>query len=306
MPTQKKKKRVLRKKKRLSQYLTKGSATITLILAIIIIGAILFVAGPFPNFATIPQTGSDPTQQTFTNPKVSTKSATGDNQELQLKTLDFQACSADATVDMEVDTSGSMACPIGVNSSITPCLPSNKSRIADLKTAVNSFLGNLGDNSLIGIQSFSNINASNVVIPVSYYKDVKGTVESKVNSLRPNGRTPTAQALRFSESVLKAAQAKYPDRKFVFIFVSDGLPVPAAGQAGDQDPRSAVNAPNPADEIKNLGVKIITIAIGNEFGGDQLMKSIASTPQDAYNAPTTEDLANIYQQIGGQICQDAQ
>lgn len=270
----------------------KGSSTAMIILLVIIIGSILFVAGPFPRFSTLPQSGIDPTQQTLTNPRIATQSAGNNTNGLQLKTLDFQSCSANAAVDMELDVSGSMAQRTGIFT--------GNSKINNLKTAVKSFLGNMGDQSIIGIQTFDSVNPQRVLVPISLYKDVKGTINSKIDSLTPGGQTPTATALRFSEGVLKDAQAKYPDKKIVFIFVSDGLPVPTT-----QDPRNPSNAPNPADEIKKAGFTIYTIAVGKDSGLNNLMTSIASSPETAFQAPTSDELTKIYQQIGGKICQDA-
>lgn len=299
------KKKVL-KKKRLSPFsLIKGSSTAMIILIVIIIGSILLVAGPFPHFSTL--TNTDSSQQQFFNPKTATGSAGENKNVLQLKTIDFEQCSETASVVMQLDTSGSMNCPSSTDPN-TGCNPNTypNSKISDLKTAIITFLSNMDDNSLIGIQAFNSgptgtdlTKAKQIIVPLSLYKDVKANASQSVNSLQAGGGTPTNSAMQFSYGILQNAVKQYPDRHFVFILVSDGAPSP-----DNQDPFK--NNPNPVTEIKNLGVTIYTIGIGSAFSGNDLMKKIASSPETAFEAPNSTQLTEIYKQIGGQICQDAE
>ncbi len=209
---------------------------------------------------------------------------------LQLKTLKFKECGSSVTIDLMLDTSGSMG----------DRTPSGQTKISRLREAVGELISNAKDTSIIGIQAFSTGNIREEV-PVSYFKDVKGMITGRINSLSPGSTTPTHDALAFSRDVLKTAIPKFPtDRKFNFIFVSDGQPVPDS-----QDPR--LFTPNPADEIKALGVTVYTLGIFDS--GQQsnpklsdLMKSIATSPDNYYAASNADETKKLLAQISNKIC----
>jgi hypothetical protein len=208
---------------------------------------------------------------------------------LQLKTLKFKECGSSVTIDLMLDTSGSMG----------DRTPSGQTKISRLREAVGELISNAKDTSIIGIQAFSTGNIREEV-PVSYFKDVKGMITGRINSLSPGSTTPTHDALAFSRDVLKTAIPKFPtDRKFNFIFVSDGQPVPDS-----QDPR--LFTPNPADEIKALGVTVYTLGIFDS--GQQsnpklsdLMKSIATSPDNYYAASNADETKKLLAQISNRI-----
>ncbi len=252
----------------------RGSLSLLILIGIVIVGSIMLTGGIFPQSEII-----WPGDKTVAIPKKDQSS--GSEKSLQLRTLEFDSCKEGGALTMQLDTTGSMG----------------GAKILSLKTAVSKFLENMTDDSIIGIQSFNSMQPQNVVVPVSYYKDVKEKLTLKIFMLPAIGNTPTTTALRFSQEVLKDAQTKFPGKKFSFIFVSDGIPEPPS-----QDPRNPQNAPNPATEIKNMGVTIYTIAIG--YGGDftGLMKDIASSPDKAYVAPNPKELDSIYQQISQRLC----
>lgn len=261
--------------------LFKGDAMVTLLLAVVVIAAVFFVGGALPQ--------QSPDTQDRSNEAVidedSLSSSTNGNQ-LQLKTLKFKKCSSIAAVSMMLDRSGSMG---------------DDGKITKLKSATLSFASNFADDSVIGIQSFDS-NDIREDVPISYYKDVKDLVVTKVNALTPGDKTPTYRALQFSRDILIPAIPKFSDRTFNFIFLSDGLPVPPQ----TEDPRGY--SPNPADEIKALGVTVYTIGIfgpADSVAGGELLKSIASSPDNYFATPTGDDLSSIYDAIGTKICSKA-
>ncbi len=178
--------------------------------------------------------------------------------------------------------------------------PSGKTKIERLKEAVLELTGKLDDTSVVGIQSFSSVSITND-IDISYYKDVKTLIVSKVNSYSATGQTPTHDALVSSYNVLKNAITRFPNRKFNFILISDGEPVPDS-----QDPR--LFNPNPADQIKALGVNVFTLAVydssqANDPKLRDLLKSIASKPENYYEAQSADQIASLLQQISTKLCQ---
>jgi len=247
-----------------------GNAFVLTFVGLVIISSMLLARGFFPK-STLTDTRDD--AQYELDEQQQTDAATG----LQLRTLKLKQCENAAAVDMLLDRSGSM----------------EGDKMTKLKEAANGFVSNLSDDSLIGIQSFSSAGVSNDV-PIAPYGSVKPLVASAINALRPSGQTPTKNALEYSRTILAQATAQYPDKNFVFIFVSDGLPVPDT-----QNP--VTNPPNPADGIKSLGVTIYTIAIGADSLRN-VMSGIASSPSTMFNAPTGAELKTIYDAIATRLC----
>lgn len=212
------------------------------------------------------------------------------NDSLQLKTITFKGCSGTVTVDFLLDRSGSMG----------DRTPTGETKISRLKQAVLDLTGKLDDTSVIGIQSFSSRSITNDV-PVSYYKDVKSIIPNKVNALQASGSTPTHDALAYSYAVLQNALPKFSNRKFNFILISDGKPVPDS-----QDPR--LFNPNPADQIKALGVNVFTLAVydsgqANDPKLRDLLKSIASKPENYYEAQNADQVTGLLQSISTKLCE---
>lgn len=220
---------------------------------------------------------------------------------LQLEILKFkdQDCSQNVTADLLLDRSSSMG----------KLTPSGEIKIERLKEAVTNLVNKLSDTSIIGIQSFSSVSITPDV-PISYYKDVKSIIPQILNDMQPDGSTPTHDALAFSYTKLQEALSNFPGRHFNFIFISDGAPCPGIGCLGstgiNQDPR--LFNPNPADQIKALGVNVYTLAIYESGQADKpaladLMKSIASSPQNYYEAKSADETTALLNTISERICQ---
>jgi hypothetical protein len=209
---------------------------------------------------------------------------------LQLKTIKFKQCSGTITVDFLLDRTGSMSQPT----------PTKQTKISRLKEAVLQLTGKLADTSIIGIQSFDSGSITNDV-PIDYYKNNKNAIPAKVNAMQPGLNTPTHDAIAYSYNILNAALPLYKDRKFNFIFVSDGEPNPPT-----QDPR--LFTPNPATQIKNLGINVFSLAIYDSSQAkntklSDLLKSIASKPENYYEANNADQVAGLLAKIFEKICQ---
>jgi len=267
-----------------------------LILGIAIILGVLLVGGITPfNFQNTPSSQGE----FIAEPVV----PAGGDKSLQLKTIKFKQCSGTVTIDLLLDRTGSMR-------SLTP---SGKTKISRLKEAVIQLTDKLSDSSIVGIQSFSSLpdlrgdkskdkDNFNNDVPISYYKDVKSIIPAKINALMANGNTPTHNALAYSYGFLQQAVPLYKDRQFNFIFVSDGEPVPP-----EQDPR--LFTPNPASQIKALGVNEFSLAVYDSIQTRnpklaELLKSIASKPGNYYEANNADQVSNLLQQILTKICDE--
>ncbi len=219
---------------------------------------------------------------------------------LQLKTLKFKECASTITIDLLLDKSTSM----------NEKTPSGATKFARLKEAVKELVGNAKDDSIIGIQSFTTGDITNDV-PIAYYRDIKSTLIARIDAIRTRASTPTYEALTFSYNHLRESIPKFPaDRKFTFIFISDGAPCPGVGcpnnPGANQDPR--LYTPNPADQIKALGVEVYSLGIFSPkdrqfaFVMEDLLKSIASKPENYFAANSGDDVKKLLATISSRLC----
>ncbi len=277
-----------------------------LLLVAVIIGSVFLVGGIIPGKSKINPDGGSYIPITD-NPKDSQNT-------LQLKTIKFRSCGSTAAVDFLVDRSGSMQ--FGT-------------KMTNLKTALNTFGNSFPEDGLISMQSFSDYPVLNV--PFDYFKNVGNLFIGSVNSLFPFGATHTKDAFVFAKSQLDGARSNFPGRNLTLVFISDGIPETGQANAScpggkgedsrycEENPRSPgacrcfdVNQdPTPvASEIKKSGVRIFTIGYihdeDNKFKADltDLMKRVASSPDDFYQAPISNQLTDILQSISTKICKD--
>lgn len=75
----------------------------------------------------------------------------------------------------------------------------------------------------------------------------------------------------------------------VIVLLSDG---------GTQDPPIAAST---AKQLKDQGVRIVTIALPGRDLDNQFMRELASQPSDAYQTPSTAELAELYRSLAVQI-----
>lgn len=163
------------------------------------------------------------------------------------------------------------------------------------------------------------------LVPISKYSTVKSLFKSQINAMYPKGGTYSKNAMEFAKEKILAAKAQYPNYQFNLIFISDGIPETLetnracpGGPTGDlcsSNPaggcRCFDQGQNPktvANEIKNSGVRIFTIAYvdssDQKFNDrlQSLMKSSASAPGDYYQAPVSSQISSILSQIAQKLC----
>lgn len=276
-----------------------------LILGLIAITSLLLVGGILPsNFQTSPSDNAEYIPNEI-DPQ-------GGDSSLQLKPITFKKCSSASAIDFLVDNSGSM---------------NFGTKMPSLKKGLLSFTTQLADESIIGMQSFS---ASPVeIVPVSYYKDVSSKMTMAINSMTGLSATHTKDAFAFTQGKLNLAMQKYPDKQFVLIFISDGIPETGVSNSacnggiggpfctGDpfQPGKCRCFAPeqDPTDiasQIKAKGVRIFTIAYVDTSDShlneklQTLMRNAASSPNDYYMAPDDTKIGEILSQISVKICEN--
>ena len=192
----------------------------------------------------------------------------------------------------------------------------NGSKLEDLKSGVKAFVANYPDNGIIGVQAYNepgkiSPEGYKELVPISKYADVKVNINNIIDGMRANGFTYSKNAMSFVKQRLEEAKAKFPEYNFNLIFISDGVPETAASDlacgrrclAQEQNPEIV------ASEIKNLGIRIFSLAYLDDSDASlsnqlrALMINVASSPEDFFVAPVSNQIEEILAQIGQKFCE---
>lgn len=278
----------------------KSNFSILVFLFIVAFFAFFNVGGIFPE--SLNTTGTEGGSYVMVTPIPEASS-----QSLQLKFVQFKGCSSTTAVNFLVDRSGSME---------------YGQKLPLLKKGVLMFTNKLSDESIFGLQTYSQEGTRKGEWTNDINPDLFGNVKSKITnvvcSINAEGATYTKNAFEKTKAVLVDAQKKHPDRKFALIFVSDGVPetvesdracIPGNCRANsctcfapEQDPTQIAN------EIKAMGIKIYTVAYVDKQDANlnsklqALMKRVASSEKDYFMAPGETDVIEILNKISNQIC----
>jgi hypothetical protein len=290
-----------------------GFLYLAVIMFVIVGFAFLMMGGTFPDYpAATTKAPSNLGEQEI----VFTQDPDPGKKTQQLQTFTVKnKCEDKIAVNFLIDVSGSMR---------------DNNKIEKEKNALRAFTGKMSDNSVIGMQIFSDPNIVREILPLSLYKDVKQQAQDAINSLTTYRATSTRDGFNLSKQKLTEAinQNAFPDYQYNLVFLSDGVPevdmpesqktpenclatAPYRGQtrcfAKAQDPRSPTNIPN---EIKLLGVDIYSIAITDSVDQPlknellQLLKDAASDPDSTYFFESVDgnDLQTVLNNVLKSIC----
>ncbi len=166
-----------------------------------------------------------------------------------------------SNVGLLIDTSGSMS----------------GTKLKDAKIALESFLSNLdGNQIMVGLAEFGN-----TISVVSDQTSELDRVRSSIGELVCGGSTPLYETLELASS----KWSSFLGQSFLFIVATDGHPN-----------GSTERILSLAEEIKERGVRFITIGIGSDVNV-KFLQDLASTPEDYYFAEASIQLESIYRQI---------
>lgn len=151
--------------------------------------------------------------------------------------------------------------------------------LEDAKAAAKAFvdLMNLTTTDQIGLVSFE----SSATLDYRLSQD-GSAVKQAIDALSASGGTNIAQALAKARTELTGSRHN-PANQSVIVLLSDG----ASNVGGDPAAQAQL--------AKNEGIHILTIGLGQANAGT--LKGIASTEQDYFRAPTSEQLSEIYAKI---------
>jgi Mg-chelatase subunit ChlD len=196
-----------------------------------------------------------------------------------LPTVMYEVCSPSALpvdVILAMDTSGSMGAMTD---------DGTQTKLDAAKSAASSFIDLLDfPSDQAGIVSFSDNAYLNAPLTVDE-ADLKNTL----SLLTADGATRIDLAIDVSRAELVGTRHR-PDSRQVLILLSDGHPTETTVEV----------VLDMANTAKASGIIIYTIGLAQDVN-ESLMQNIASSPQNYYFAPSTEDLTTIYEQIADVI-----
>ena len=180
-------------------------------------------------------------------------------------------------------------------------------KLSIAKEAASSFVDQLSPEDKIGVVSF----ATSVKDPIdltltSDFDSAKQAIDSIDIETGGTQYTNIYEALHSSWQELVSARAQGEALKIV-ILLTDGIannPKNPNGNTEADDIKYAENlAIKESSNAKNDGLTIYTIGLGENIN-ESFLKTIASTPDNYFFAPSALNLETIYKDISSSICKE--
>jgi Mg-chelatase subunit ChlD len=160
--------------------------------------------------------------------------------------------------------------------------------LADVKTASKAFINNLVSNSQVGVVSYSTTSGVDIGLTLLNSLDNKIPVRNAIDGLSAGGTTAMGEGMADANTMLVNGRS---NAKKIMIVLTDGN----TNEGTDQEGLNAILFANAND------ITIYTIGLGNDLNEPILQNIAVSTGGKYYNAPTSSDLANIYNSIAQEI-----
>lgn len=196
-----------------------------------------------------------------------------------------RSCVVPTDVTLAIDLSGSMN-----NDNDVPPEP-----LTGALAAASTFAKNMQEADAVSLVTFAT-EASNQLSLTSQHEAVaEAILRLEINPEEETGFTNTAAALELAAAELNSSNHN-DDARRVLVLLTDGLPT----TSGDEDIISLTE--ELAHQIDLSGVQIYAIGLG-ESVDRQFIRNVASLPENAYFAPSSDDLATIYANITSSLCE---
>jgi len=197
----------------------------------------------------------------------------------------IRSCEVPTDVAVAIDLSGSMN-----NDGGTPPQP-----ITSVLSAAQAFTNRLQAADQASLITF----ATDARVDAGLTSNI-GSVANNIAALsidpeEERGSTNTGEGIRAAGEMLNSPLHNNEARK-VLVLLTDGL----ATAPGEEPEAFALSA---AREVKDTGVIVYTVGLGTEVNME-FLRQVASSPQQAFAAPTTGDLDRIYRAITAALCED--
>ncbi len=197
----------------------------------------------------------------------------------------IRSCEVPTDVVIAVDLSGSMN-----NDGGDPPEP-----ISSVLGAARAFVDRLNEDDQIGVVTYATEGAVEQILT----KD-KATASDIVRdlSIAPEeevGSTNTGDAIVLTAEEINSSRHNANARK-VLVLLTDGL-------ANEPEPEPEQFAINAANALKETGVDIFTIGLGNDVN-ETFLKEIASDDGHYFKAGSADTVDQIYRSVTAAICED--
>jgi len=197
----------------------------------------------------------------------------------------LRSCDVPTDVILAIDLSGSMN-----DDGDTPPEP-----ISSVLNAAESFVKRLKSHDQSGLVTYATDSSLVEQLTSDHSRVAKIVSNLEIEPKEEVGGTNTGEAVKSIRKEIVSLRHNDDARK-VAILLTDGL----ANTGGDDPEKYALRE---AEQLKELGVNLFTIGLGVKVNTD-FLKSLASSNDQYYNAPTTNELSSIYQKITAAICED--
>lgn len=198
-------------------------------------------------------------------------------------------CDYPADVALVIDRSGSMN-DLGLN----PPQP-----LTDVKNTAIYFINQFGKKNQHSLISFANEASQPIDILLSHNSEAIRQAINNISILKEGVQNTNIGAgiLAAREELNSIRHKKGSDRALVLL--TDGVATLPEKTGNSNYPKTY--ALESAELARGDGISIYTIGLGKNIDVD-LLKRLATTTAEAYFAPSTSDLNDIYQQIATKIC----
>lgn len=200
-------------------------------------------------------------------------------------TKTLRSCEVPTDVVIAIDLSGSMN-----NDNDNPPEP-----IQSVLTAAQAFVSRLQTNDKVGVVTFA--TGANLNQPLTTDKSTASSLIAglTIDPKEETGNTNTGDALKEVGNELRSERHNQSARK-VAVLLTDGL-----ATAPEVDPETY--ALDQALALRGEGIEVYTIGLGQQVNMD-FVRALATAPEYAFQALSTQDVNKIYQEITGAICED--
>jgi Mg-chelatase subunit ChlD len=197
----------------------------------------------------------------------------------------LRSCETPTDVMLAIDLSGSMN-----NDGDNPPEP-----ITSVLTAAESFITELSARDQVGVATYA--TEAQLAQQLSSNLQTARTVVTNltIDPKEEKGSTNIGAGIQTMETELMSARHSVDARK-VAILLTDGI---ATAPKNDPD----TYARDAAGDLKKQGIQLFTIGLGTEVQ-EILLREIASSPSQYYQAPSVRDLKTIYTAITKDICEE--
>ena len=196
-----------------------------------------------------------------------------------------RSCVIPTDVALAIDLSGSMN-----NDGGDPPEPVTKAL-----EAASQFVSSLNNNDQVAVVRFAS-DAGLVTGLTREHSTVADTINNlQIKPTEETGFTNTAAALRLVQTELNSTNHNQDARR-VLVLLTDGLPT----AEGNDDIISETK--EQAEQLDLSGIEVYSIGLGSNVDREFVV-DLASVENNAYFAPSGEDLSEIYAEITSSICE---